>query len=42
MEPFETMQNTDDYHLYEIEEKLQYLDDSSRKNNLRIEGVEED
>ena len=33
--------NTDD-HSYEIEEKLCYLEDSSRKNKLRIEGVEEE
>ena len=32
--------NTDD-QLYEIEEKLRYLVDSSWRNNLRIEGVEE-
>ena len=41
MEPFETMQKTHD-HLYEIEEKLRYSEDSSRRNNLRIEGVEEE
>ena len=29
-------------HLYEIEEKLHYLEDSSRRDNLRIEGVEEE
>ena len=28
--------NTDN-QLYEIEEKLRYLEDSSRRNNLRIE-----
>ena len=33
--------NTDD-QLYEIEEKLRYLEDSSRRNNLRIEGIEEE
>ena len=32
---------TDD-HLYEIEEKLRYLHDSSQRNNLRIEAVEEE
>ena len=29
-------------HLYEIEQKLRYLGDSSRRNNLRTEGVEEE
>ena len=29
-----------DTHLYEIEEKLRYLEDSFRRNNLRTEGVE--
>ena len=33
--------NTDD-NLYEIEEKLRYLENSSRRNNLRAEGVEEE
>ena len=33
--------NTDN-HLYEIEEKLRYLEDSFRRNNLRTEGVEEE
>ena len=33
-------ENTDD-QLYEIEEKLRYLEDSSRRNNLRIQGTEE-
>ena len=35
------MQKTDN-HLYEIQEKLRYFEDSSRINNLRIEGVEEE
>ena len=29
-------------HLYKIEEKLRYLEDSSGRNNLIIEGVEEE
>ena len=33
--------NTDD-QLYEIEEMLLYLEDSSRRNNLKIEGVEKE
>ena len=33
--------NTED-HLYEIEDKLRYSEDSSRRNNLRIEGVEKE
>ena len=33
--------NTDN-HLCEIEEKLRYLEDSFRRNNLRTEGVEEE
>ena len=33
--------NTDN-HLYEIEEKLRYLEDSFRRNNLRTKGVEEE
>ena len=33
-------ENTDD-QLYETEEKLRYLEDSSRRNNLRIQGTEE-
>ena len=41
MEPFETMQKTED-PLYETEEKLHYLEDSSQTNNLRIKGVEEE
>ena len=41
METFETMQETDN-HLDETEEKLRYLKDSSRRNNLRIEDVEEE
>ena len=35
------MQKTED-PLYEIEEKLHYLEDSSQTNNLRIEGVEKE
>ena len=33
--------NEDD-HLFKIEEKLRYLKDSSRRNNWRIKGVEEE
>ena len=47
MESFETMQKTvtrnkRNNQLYEIKEKLRYLEDSSRRYNLRIEGVEEE
>ena len=37
MEPFEIMINYTDDQLYEIEEKIRYLEDSSRRNILRIE-----
>ena len=47
MESFETMQKTltrnkRNNHLYEIKGKLRYLEDSSRRYNLRIEGFEEE
>ena len=47
MESFETMQKTvkrnkRNNQLYEIKEKLRYLEDSSRRYNLRIEGFEEE
>ena len=47
MESFETMQETltrnkRNNQLYEIKEKLRYLEDSSRRYNLRIEGFEEE
>ena len=29
-------------HLYEIEQKLRYLEDSSRRKNFKIEGIEEE
>ena len=47
MESFETMQETltrnkRNNQLYEIKEKLRYLEDSSRRYNLRTEGFEEE
>ena len=47
MESFENMQKTltrnkRNNQLYEIKEKLRYLEDSSRRYNLRIEGFEEE
>ena len=39
---FRNHEKNTDNQLYEIEEKLRYSEDSSRRNNSRIEGVEEE
>ena len=39
---FEIVEKNTGGHLYEIEQKLRYLGDSFRRNNLRTESVEEE
>ena len=40
--PFWNYAKNKNDHLYEIEQKLRYLEDSSRRKNFKIEGIEEE